>query len=213
MCGICGVVDWSGASDAAGIVRRMVPTMHHRGPDDQGIADLRISDFGIRNSNVERLHHRDTENTEVAQRGALSIGMTRLSIIDIEGGHQPVFNEDGLVGGVLNGEIYNFQELRRQLEDRGHTFRTRSDSEAVVHAYEEWGEECVERFEGMFAIAVLDQRSEVRGQKSDEQSANSRQQSAGTQPIGPKLFLARDRLGINPLYYAEVGGQRSEVSK
>src|SRR5216683_1402304 len=172
MCGICGVVDWSGAGDAAGIVRRMVPTMHHRGPDDQGIADLRISNFGIRNSNLEQ--RAKGKELSAKSQGALSIGMTRLSIIDIEGGHQPVFNEDGQVGAVLNGEIYNFQELRRQLEDRGHTFRTRSDSEMMVHAYEEWGEECVERFEGMFAIAVWDgRRSEVRGQRSETREARS----------------------------------------
>jgi asparagine synthase (glutamine-hydrolysing) len=216
MCGICGAVDWTGSGNAAAIVRRMVPTMLHRGPDDQGIAD-----FGFRNSDLERVHHGDTENTEDAQSGALSIGMRRLSIIDIEGGHQPVFNEDGLVGGVLNGEIYNFQELRRQLEDRGHQFRSRSDSEMMVHAYEEWGAECVEHFEGMFALAVVDQRSEVRGQRSDEQTADSKQQTAipdsalstqhsslnyqysalSTQQSSGILFLARDRLGIKPLYY------------
>src|SRR6266571_5243861 len=102
MCGICGVIDWTGAGDAAAMVWSMTPTMHHRGPDDMGILD-----FGFRNSDVERHHHRDTENTEDAQRrnsdlrkGMLSIGMTRLSIIDIEGGHQPVFNEDGKVGAV-----------------------------------------------------------------------------------------------------------------
>ena len=224
MCGICGVIDWTGSGDAAAIVRRMTPTMHHRGPDDEGIAD-----FGFRNSDLEKRHHRGTENTEDAQRGnskfeirnpkfaeALSIGMTRLSIIDIEGGHQPVYNEDGQVGGVLNGEIYNFQALRRQLEDRGHKFRTRSDSEMMVHAYEEWGEECVERFEGMFAIAVWDQRSEVRGQRSasDEQrSTRLTQHSALTTQHSGKLFLARDRLGIKPLYYAEIKGQMAENSK
>jgi asparagine synthase (glutamine-hydrolysing) len=198
MCGICGAVDWTGSGDAAAIVRRMVPTMLHRGPDDQGIAD-----FGFRNSDLERVHHRDTENTEDAQSGALSIGMRRLSIIDIEGGHQPVFNEDGLVGGVLNGEIYNFQELRQQLEDRGHQFRTRSDSEMMVHAYEEWGEECVEHFEGMFALAVFDRRSsEFRVPSSESKNEDQTQYSAlSTQNSPSTLFLARDRLGIKPLYY------------
>src|SRR6266481_2430945 len=194
MCGICGVIDWTGSGDAAVIVRRMTPTMHHRGPDDQG-----GSDFGFRISDLEKLHRGDTENTEVGQRGldnswsngrqgSLAIGMTRLSIIDIDGGHQPVFNEDGQVGAVLNGEIYNFQELRRQLEDRGHTIRTRSDSEVVVHAYEEWGEQCVQRFEGMFAIAVWDRR----------QPAESRNAGDGARGLGEgaTLFLARDRLGI-----------------
>ena len=198
----------------------MIPTMRHRGPDDEGIAD-----FEFRSSDLQRVHHRDTENSEDAQRrnatfefrssdlsGALSLGMTRLSIIDIEGGHQPVFNEDGQVGGVLNGEIYNFQELRRQLEDRGHTFRTRSDSEMAVHAYEEWGEECVERFEGRFAIAVWDARSarssELRVPSSElsagEEQGAEQERARRTQHSG-KLFLARDRLGIKPLYYFAEG--------
>ena len=233
MCGICGVIDWSGGLDAPAIVRRMNPTMRHRGPDDEGISnfEFRIADL---------LHHRDTENSDDAQRGnsksairnpkfagALSIGMRRLSIIDIEGGHQPVFNEDGQVGGVLNGEIYNFQELREQLEDRGHKFRARSDSEMMVHAYEEWGEECVERFEGMFALAIFDRRSsqfrvpsrearssEFRVSSSESREARSpefRVPSSEFQPsvlsaqhLG-RLFLARDRLGIKPLYYFAQG--------
>jgi asparagine synthase (glutamine-hydrolysing) len=128
----------------------MSDAMVHRGPDDAG--DL--------------------------VRGPLAIGMRRLSIIDLEGGHQPIYNEAGDIGAVLNGEIYNFQSLRSQLQDRGHTFRTRADSEVLVHAFEEWGAQCVERFEGMFALAVWD------GRKG---SGN--------------VFLARDRLGIKPLYY------------
>jgi len=190
MCGICGVIDWTGAGDAPAIVRRMTPTMHHRGPDDQG-----ISDFGFRIADLEKLHCTDAENTELAQRGSdnswsngrqgsLAIGMTRLSIIDIDGGHQPVFNEDGLVGAVLNGEIYNFQELRRQLEDRGHTIRTRSDSEVMVHAYEEWGEQCVEHFEGMFAIAVWDRRQPPESRNAGEGArAPSRKAPAKTRSI------------------------------
>ncbi len=298
MCGICGVIDWTGSGDAAAIVRRMLPTMVHRGPDDEGIADfgfrnsnleseelraksegqgaksegqgakseeqrsevrgqrsaseeLRakseeqgISQFGFRISDLEEVHHRDTENTEDAQSGnskseirnpkfdpeirnpKFTMGMRRLSIIDIEGGHQPVFNEDGQIGAVLNGEIYNFQELRRQLEDRGHTIRTRSDSEVAVHAYEEWGEQCVERFEGMFALAVFDRRSSEFRVSSFELSASEGQRGksegqrldgltdhsslithdslSSTQHSG-KLFLARDRLGIKPLYYFAKG--------
>ncbi|MDQ5844749.1 MAG: asparagine synthase (glutamine-hydrolyzing), partial [Acidobacteriota bacterium] len=147
-----------------------------RGPDDEGIAEFgfRISELGQSGKGKEK-------------RGALSLGMRRLSIIDLEGGHQPIFNEDGKVGVVLNGEIYNFRELTRQLEDRGHTFRTRSDSEVVAHAYEEWGASCVERLEGMFAIAVYDQRN---GGADDG-----------------KLFIARDRLGIKPLYYSATNKQ------
>lgn len=154
MCGICGVIDWSGAGDASALVSRMTPTMTHRGPDDAGYLSS----------------------------GPLAIGMRRLSIIDLEGGHQPIFNEDGKVSVVLNGEIYNFRELTSQLEDRGHTFHTRSDSEVVAHAYEEWGASCVERLEGMFAIAIYDQRNSPAD--------------------GGKLFVARDRLGIKPLYYS-----------
>ena len=154
MCGICGVVDWTDASDAAGIARRMTPTMFHRGPDDEGYLES----------------------------GRLALGMRRLSIIDLAGGHQPIFNEDGKVGVVLNGEIYNFRELRAQLEDRGHAFRTHSDSEVVAHAYEEWGAQCVERLQGMFAFAVHDRRSSEQG----------------------TLFIARDRFGIKPLYYSVV---------
>lgn len=164
MCGICGVIDFGESANAGEVVRRMNPTMLHRGPDDEGYLD----------------------------REPLSLGMRRLSIIDIEGGHQPIFNDDGTVGVVLNGEIYNFQELQQQLKELGHAFRTRSDSEVVAHAYEEWGVDCVARFQGMFALAVYDRRS-----------ANDREDH-GT------LFLARDRLGIKPLYYS-VQGPTSNV--
>ena len=154
----------------------MTPAMFHRGPDDEGYLDLAISDCGLRNAD-------------------LSLGMRRLSIIDLEGGHQPIFNEAGNVSAVLNGEIYNFQSLRKQLEDRGHTFRTRADSEVVVHGYEEWGPQCVERFEGMFALAVWDGRRAT----GDGQ--------------GGTLFLARDRLGIKPLYYMAISNQQSANSQ
>jgi asparagine synthase (glutamine-hydrolysing) len=185
MCGICGAVDFSGAVNAAEVVRLMTPTMLHRGPDDEG-----ISDFGFRNPDFG---------------GSVSIGMTRLSIIDIEGGHQPVFNDDGTVGAVLNGEIYNFQELSRQLVDLGHSFRTRSDSEVLVHAYEEWGADCVERLEGMFALAIWDSRKKFRVSSSEvrvgeDDNHRGTESTEGTQSEGT-LFLARDRLGIKPLYY------------
>jgi asparagine synthase (glutamine-hydrolysing) len=169
MCGICGAIDFSGSSDASALVRRMTPTMTHRGPDDDGYLD----------------------------HGRVSLGMRRLSIIDLEGGHQPIFNEDGLIGGVLNGEIYNFQELRKQLQDRGHNFRTRSDSEVAVHAYQEWGSECVEHFEGMFALAILDRR----GTNPDIQKSSQAGVPGSKFEVDATLFLARDRLGIKPLYY------------
>src|ERR1700682_1340286 len=101
MCGICGLVESGEAVDASGVVRRMAATMRHRGPDDEGF----LID------------------------GPIAPGMRRLSIIDLEGGHQPIFNEDGSIGVVLNGEIYNFQALGKELADLGHSFRSRSDSE------------------------------------------------------------------------------------
>ncbi|HYJ85231.1 MAG TPA: asparagine synthase-related protein [Pyrinomonadaceae bacterium] len=202
MCGICGAADFSGAVNAAEVVRRMTPTMQHRGPDDEGFADFgfRISDLGQRaKSEAQRGKSEgqgDAADSDIG--GALSIGMRRLSIIDLEGGHQPIFNEDGMVGAVLNGEIYNFQELQNQLKDRGHIFHTRSDSEVVAHAYEEWGPESVERFEGMFAIAVWDGRGAEEGGRSHS-------------PEGT-LFLARDRMGIKPLYYyVELQSPKSKV--
>lgn len=163
MCGICGVVSVEQRTDAEAVVRRMMGAMRHRGPDDEG---LFLSPPGT-------------------PRAAL--GMRRLSIIDLAGGRQPVFNEDGNVAVVFNGEIYNFRELRHRLEAEGHVFRTRSDTEAIVHAYEAWGADCVHQLRGMFAFAVLDLRKNSRG-------------------AGPRLFLARDRLGIKPLYYAPANG-------
>jgi len=168
MCGICGAIDFSEPANAAEIVRRMNPTMLHRGPDDEGYLD----------------------------RGVLSLGMRRLSIIDVEGGHQPIFNEDGTIGVVLNGEIYNFQELQQRLKDLGHTFRTRSDSEVIAHAYEEWGVDCVERFQGMFALAIWDER-----EKGEKGKGEKGEEGKGEGVKGGRLFLARDRLGIKPLYY------------
>jgi asparagine synthase (glutamine-hydrolysing) len=185
MCGICGVIDWSVSGDAAALVRQINPTMLHRGPDDSG-----ITEFGFPNADSNK------------SQGSLAIGIMRLSIIDIEGGHQPIFNEDGTVGVVLNGEIYNFQELQQQLKDRGHTFRTRSDSEIIAHAYEEWGADCVERFQGMFALAVWDGR-ETAKRSSKFQVPSSELGTSG----GGTLFLARDRLGIKPLYYYARGAE------
>ena len=180
MCGICGVIDFSGSGNAAALVRRMNPTMVHRGPDDEGYL----------------ANHR------------LALGMRRLSIIDLAGGHQPIFNESGTVGAVLNGEIYNFQELRKQLEDRNHRFLTRSDSEVVAHSYEEWGADCVERFQGMFALAVWDgRRAKGEGRKAESQNAG---EGARGPSEGATLFLARDRLGIKPLYYFAGREQRAQ---
>ena len=117
--------------------------------------------------------------------------MRRLSIIDLPGGHQPVFNEAGNVGIVFNGEIYNFRQLRKTLEERGHAFRTHSDTEVIVHAYEEWGEQCVRELRGMFAFAIWDARASG---------------TSGEAARRARIFLARDRLGIKPLYYAFADG-------
>jgi asparagine synthase (glutamine-hydrolysing) len=140
-------------------VRAMVGKMVHRGPDGEGL--FIGPSFGL--------------------------GMRRLSIIDLAGGQQPVFNEAGTLALVFNGEVYNFQELRRELVSRGHLFRSQSDTEAIVHAYEEWGVDCVHHLEGMFAFAIA------------ETPRSSRPEEA-------RVLLARDRLGIKPCYYAFAGG-------
>ena len=150
MCGIAGLIGAGKEylADAAE-VHRMCQTMIHRGPDDEGIfAD-----------------------------GPAGLGMRRLSIIDLSTGHQPICNEDRNIWVVFNGEIYNFPQLRPKLEARGHRFYTNSDTEVIVHSYEESGADCVQELHGMFSFAVWDQREQ-------------------------KLLLARDRFGKKPLYYA-----------
>src|ERR1039457_2389740 len=153
MCGIAGMVQThpDGALDNA-IVHRMCEAIVHRGPDDEGIF----------------------------VKGGVGLGMRRLSIIDLVGGHQPVFNEDKTIWIVFNGEIYNFPELRGELEKRGHRFYTHTDTEVIVHLYEDLGTDCVNKLRGMFAFALYDER---RG----------------------KLLMARDRLGKKPLHYALAG--------
>src|SRR5690349_16671491 len=159
MCGICGVVDTAAPVDR-GLLERMTQTLRHRGPDDDG--------FYLAEPN--------------RSRPGVGLGFRRLSIIDVAGGAQPIPNEDRSIWVVLNGEIYNFVELRDELRAKGHRFRTLSDTEAIVHLYEELGPRCVERLRGMFALAIWD--------------AN----------VG-RLLLARDRFGKKPLYYAELGGR------
>jgi asparagine synthase (glutamine-hydrolysing) len=156
MCGIYGWIQLSGKSDilaATQVFEPMNAVLAHRGPDDHGAV---VFDDAV-------------------------LGMTRLSIIDIGGGQQPIANQAENCWIVFNGEIYNFVELREELKGRGYVFRTRSDTEVILHAYEEWDVDCVERLRGMFAFAVYDSRK--RGAAS------------------PRLFLARDRLGKKPLYY------------
>ena len=163
MCGICGVIGIQQSELAEEITRRMMGALEHRGPDEDGLL--------------------------VAPSAAL--GMRRLSIIDLPGGHQPVFNETADIAVIFNGEIYNFPQLRKTLEEGGHAFRTHSDTEVIVHAYEEWGENCLRELRGMFAIAIWDVRSSG---------------APGEAARGARIFLARDRMGIKPLYYAVADG-------
>lgn len=152
MCGISGIFDLRARRDVnPALLRAMNDTLARRGPDGEGF-------------------HLEP---------GVGLGHRRLSIIDLEGGKQPMFNEDGSVAVTYNGEIYNFQEIADQLVGLGHVFRSRCDTEVIVHAWEEWGEESLSRFNGMFAFALWDRNSET-------------------------LFLARDRLGVKPLYYAEL---------
>ncbi len=159
MCGIAGFVDVGGSAHANNDVererhtlRQMCDVIRHRGPDDEG--------------------------TFVGDGAAL--GMRRLSIIDLGGGHQPIHNEDRSLWVVFNGEIYNYRELRAELSGHGHAFYTDTDTETIVHAYEQWGEDAFSHLRGMFGIALWDRRQRA-------------------------LTLVRDRLGIKPLHYAQHG--------
>lgn len=159
MCGIAGFVTASLISEPGSLLRSMTDAIAHRGPDDEGML---IAQWADRN-------------------GIVGLGHRRLSIIDLSTGHQPLGNEDGSVQIVFNGEIYNFQELRTELIARGHRFQTASDTETIVHAYEEYGDACVTRFRGMFAFALWD--------------ANRQ-----------RLLLARDPFGKKPLFLWESSG-------
>jgi asparagine synthase (glutamine-hydrolysing) len=150
MCGICGKLEFDRtASVGPSLIRSMLDTIRHRGPDDQG----------------------------VYLSSQVGFGHARLSIIDLNSGHQPLSNEDGTVWIVFNGEIYNYRELRYFLLAKGHTLKTQSDTEVIVHLYEELGPQCVEKLRGMFAFALWNENTK-------------------------ELFLARDRVGIKPLYYS-----------
>jgi asparagine synthase (glutamine-hydrolysing) len=160
VCGICGAAFTNRTSDAEKQARVMTAALHHRGPDEDGFL---VND---------------------PRAPGLALGMRRLSIIDLPGGHQPAWNEAKDVGVVFNGEIYNYRELRERLISLGHTFSTQSDTEVLVHAWEEWGEDCLPELRGMFAFALLDLRKRYA--------------------TSPLLFLARDPLGIKPLYYTQT---------
>ena len=153
MCGIAGTISFDGPVDS-GLLHRMCAVMEHRGPDSRGV---------------------------FVDNGA-GLGVQRLAIIDVVGGAQPIFNEDGSLAVVLNGEIYNFEELREQLIRSGHRFSSHSDTEVIVHLYEEYGAEMVRHLHGMFAFAIWDRRRR-------------------------RLFCARDRVGKKPLFWARRGNR------
>ena len=125
---------------------------------------------------IKSLKHRGPNHSSSYNDKNISIGYTRLSIIDLEGGNQPMYNENGSLVLFFNGEIYNFEELRVELEKKGHNFLTRTDTEVIVHAYEEYGHDCLKHFNGMFSFIIYDSKNK-------------------------EIFIARDRLGIKPLYY------------
>ena len=136
----------------------------------------------------DAIGHRGPDDWGTFIEGGFGLGMRRLSIIDLAGGHQPIANEDGTVQVVLNGEIYNHEELRRELRARGHQFRTRTDTEVLVHLYEDEGERMLQRLRGMFAFAIWDRRRR-------------------------RLLLARDHFGQKPLFYTERGGRLTFASE
>lgn len=154
MCGICGIYNFNEEPIDETFLDKMTLAMQHRGPDGSG----------------SYIGH------------GVGLGHRRLSIIDLDGGSQPITNEDGSLNVVFNGEIYNFVELRTELAAQGHVFKTRSDTEVIVHGYEEWGSNCVNRFNGMFAFALWDSSRKL-------------------------LFLARDHLGVKPLYYTRINNE------
>ena len=146
-----------------------------------GVASDNVKGFPLKQA-TDTLYHRGPDEEGTYHDDHVGLGHRRLSIIDLSSGQQPIFNEDRSQCIIFNGEIYNFQELRDELLSRGHGFATKSDTETILHAYEEWGERSVERLRGMFAYAIWDIRKR-------------------------KLFLARDRYGIKPLFYAEKNGR------
>ena len=154
MCGIVGIVRNDHSDVDQALVQRMCAAIRHRGPDDDGFYFM----------------------------GPVGFGMRRLSIIDVKGGAQPIHNQDRTAWIVFNGEIYNYRQLRAQLEKLGHAFYTNSDTEAIVHAYDQYGADCAKHLRGMFAFAIWDERTQ-------------------------ELFLARDRVGKKPILYAQVNGQ------
>lgn len=153
MCGIAGIWRLNGEEIGTDTLERMCRSLRHRGPEEQGI-------------------HRN---------GSVALAHRRLSILDLAGGQQPMSNQDGSLWTTYNGEIFNYLELRKDLEARGHRFRTQSDTEVILHAYAEYGDACVDRFNGQWAFAIWDARRK-------------------------RLFLSRDRVGVRPLFFTLAGG-------
>src|SRR6201988_817210 len=157
MCGICGQFNFRNQAPVRRVdLEAMTRSMVHRGPDDEGYFTA----------------------------GPLGFGFRRLSIIDLAGGHQPMSDQEESVWVIFNGEIYNFSELKRELEGHGHVFRTKSDTEVIVHGYKQWGDEVLNRLNGMFGLAIWDARKQ-------------------------RLVLARDPFGIKPIYYKIEDGKVS----
>lgn len=177
---MCGIVGFIGNGGDEGLLKRMTERIHHRGPDDDGFL------IQTRTNAASNANQRDDPTSfpplaKGRMQGGVYLGMRRLAIIDVSGGKQPIFNEDGMIGVVYNGEIYNYKELRLELEKAGHIFKTHSDTESIVHGYEEWGTGVFSHLNGMFAVALWDARNN-------------------------RLVLGRDRVGEKPLMFAEWNG-------
>ncbi|HKV39295.1 MAG TPA: asparagine synthetase B, partial [Blastocatellia bacterium] len=173
MCGIVGVADSSGKPVSETVLHAMADAIVHRGPDGEGYYSDCRSDVGAASHN-----HDSGDGTG----GSVGLGMRRLAIVDLVSGQQPIHNEDKSVWVVLNGEIYNYPELRKELESKGHRFYTNSDTEAIVHAYEEYDLDVPKRLVGMFAFALWDRAKR-------------------------RLLISRDRVGKKPLLYCIAGSK------
>jgi asparagine synthase (glutamine-hydrolysing) len=179
MCGICGKVCLNGQGIEIDVVRRMSAVIKHRGPDDSGVVLIPLR--GHSGGGLE-IRASEPPKEDLGRDFLVAMGHQRLSIIDLsEAAHQPMCNENGSIWIVYNGEIYNFMELRNDLKAMGHVFKSKSDTEVVIHAYEEWGTDCLTRFRGMFAFGLWDHQK-------------------------GRLFLARDRVGQKPLCYYHKDG-------
>ena len=170
MCGISGIAHFTEERVVADVLIDATRVLTHRGPDEEGYF-INSKEF-LEISNESRPPVRCLDG-----KGNAGLGHRRLSIIDLASGQQPLCNEDGSIWITFNGEVYNYQILKKELEAKGHVFKTNSDTETLVHAYEEWGEDAVRRFRGMFAFAIWDEKKQ-------------------------ELLVARDRLGKKPFYYS-----------